>query len=60
MLLLKRVQLYSIIFSCITGYHTNNGIFAEKAFRNEVDDEDDQSISNCAVGAHNQKLCDVS
>lgn len=37
----------------ISHYHTDNGIFAEKAFRNAVDNSN-QTISYCAVGAHHQ------
>ena len=34
-------------------YHADNGIFAEKAFRDEVVSSN-QTISYCAVGAHHQ------
>ena len=35
-------------------FHADNGIFAEKSFRNEIDIAPGQSISYCAVGAHHQ------
>ena len=37
----------------IDSYHADNGIFAEKKFRDQVA-EDAQTISYCAVGAHHQ------
>jgi hypothetical protein len=37
----------------IKSYHADNGIFAEKGFRDQVQ-ADGQSISFCAVGAHHQ------
>ena len=37
----------------IKSFHADNGIFAEKQFRDAVDD-DGQTISYCAVGAHHQ------
>ena len=35
-------------------FHADNGIFAEKSFRNEIDIAPGQSITYCAVGAHHQ------
>ena len=37
----------------IKSYHADNGIFAEKLFRDQVQ-ADEQSISYCAVGTHHQ------
>jgi len=37
----------------IQSYHADNGIFAEKLFRNEIS-MSNQSISFCGVGAHHQ------
>jgi hypothetical protein len=37
----------------VKSFHANNGIFAEKAFRDEVRSTN-QTISYCAVGAHHQ------
>ena len=37
----------------IKSFHADNGIFAEKAFRDDVADSN-QTISYCAVGAHHQ------
>ena len=34
-------------------FHADNGIFAEKAFRDEID-QSNQKITYCAVGAHHQ------
>ena len=37
----------------VKAYHADNGIFAEKAFRDEVDNSN-QIITYCDVGAHHQ------
>ena len=37
----------------VKSYHADNGIFAEQAFRDEVETSN-QSITYCAVGAHHQ------
>ena len=37
----------------VKAYHADNGIFAEKAFRDEVNNSN-QIITYCAVGAHHQ------
>ena len=35
-------------------FHADNGIFAVKAFRDEIDNTPNQRITYCAVGAHHQ------
>ena len=35
-------------------FHADNGIFAEKGFRDEINDTPGHTITYCAVGAHHQ------
>lgn len=37
----------------LQSFHSDNGVFAEKAFRDNLE-ESDQDITFCAVGAHHQ------
>ena len=50
----RSYELYAGIFGVtIRSYHTNNGIFTEKAFRDDIN-ESNQKMIFCAVGAHHQ------
>ena len=52
----RSYELYADSFEVIIrSYHADNGIFAEKDFRDEIN-ESNQKISFCAVGVHRKNV----